>query len=891
MENQSEKLPESHAENNSHSESQKGVNVGALAGSPIGENQSAGGGLANPSANEANAVYDQSSITVLEGLEGVRMRPSMYIGDTADRGLHHLVYEVVDNSIDEALAGYCKNVDVYIHVDNSITVNDDGRGIPVDIHAGQGLPAVEVVLTFLHAGGKFDHKSYKVSGGLHGVGVSCVNALSEWLEVEVRRGGSVYHMRFERGKTVMPLTRVRPATDTGTEITFKPDPTIFTAHEYKWDILATRMRELAFLNKGVAITLTDERPVEGVRKDRFIYEGGIVEFVRHLNAGKQPLHNIIYFYAEKDNVIVEAAMQYNDGFSETIFCYANNINTIEGGTHLTGFQKAITRTINVYLKTVPAFKNEAPVTGSDVREGLACVISIKLPDPQFEGQTKTKLGNSDIAGIVEQAVNEKLSTFFEENPQETRKILEKTLLSARAREAAKKARELTQRKGALDGHSLPGKLADCSERDPAKCEVYIVEGDSAGGSAKQGRDSRFQAILPIRGKLLNVEKARLDKLLKNTEIQALITAIGCGIGADEIDISKTRYRRIIIMTDADVDGSHIRTLLLTFFFRHMKALIEQGYIFIAKPPLFKIKRKKHEQYVETEEQLDTYLFENGLDNFIVKRAGNDETITLETIKALQAIVKEVKHLATSLIRHGIDPENYIRQIHPETKAFPIARLTYRESGGELQETYIYSDADEARLIEELCVTRSLRAAEDGDPTATIADPATSTAAGEKESSEIMASEEPQVEPELTLPSGTEITRIYETKSFSEVCRRLQEIGIAVEELYGAGRDLFTISRGHTDDETTVTSIMELYEEITKAGRQGIQVQRYKGLGEMNADQLWETTMDPDSRRMITVTMDDAFQAERIFTLLMGDDVGPRRRYIEQYAATVKGLDI
>ncbi|MGE4565529.1 MAG: DNA gyrase subunit B, partial [Victivallaceae bacterium] len=519
--------------------------------------------------------YSASKITVLEGLEAVRMRPSMYIGDTGSRGLHHLVYEVVDNSIDEALAGYASHIEVLIHADNSITVVDDGRGIPVDLHEGEGKPAVEVVLTILHAGGKFDHNAYKVSGGLHGVGVSCVNALSTRLEVEVWRDGGAHLIGFERGNTVRPLRRIGDTDRRGTRVTFLPDDTIFSETVYVWDILSNRLRELAFLNRGITISLTDERPNENgaTRSETFHYDGGISEFVTHLNANKVVMHpDVIYFHRERDGIDVEMAMQYNDGFNENIFSYTNNINTIEGGTHLVGFQTALTRTINNYAKA--QLKNDKAMTGSDTREGLSAVISVKVPDPQFEGQTKTKLGNSNVRGIVESVINDELAAYLEEHPATAKEVILKAMTASRAREAARKARELVQRKGALDGFSLPGKLSDCSSRDPAQCELYIVEGDSAGGSAKQGRDSSFQAILPIRGKLLNVEKARLDKVLENKEIQGLVAAIGCGIGDEDFEIAKARYHRIVIMTDADVDGSHIRTLLLTFFYRQMKPLIE-----------------------------------------------------------------------------------------------------------------------------------------------------------------------------------------------------------------------------------------------------------------------------------------------------------------------------
>ncbi len=837
--------------------------------------------------------YDQSSITVLEGLEAVRKRPSMYIGDTAERGLHHLVYEVIDNSVDEALAGFCNNVDVTIHIDNSVSVIDNGRGIPIDLHEGEGKPAVEVVLTVLHAGGKFDHNSYKVSGGLHGVGVSCVNALSEWLEVEVHRDGNVHHMRFERGDTTSELKKIRPTNKKGTEITFKPDGDIFSTLEYKWDILANRFRELAFLNKGITISLTDERPEEGIRKEKFYYEGGIVEFVEHLNSGKQVICDVVYIHTLKDDIDVEVSLQYSDSFSENIFTYANNINTFEGGTHLSGLQKAMTRTINNYLKGLPAFKNEKPVTGTDVREGLACVISVKIPEPQFEGQTKTKLGNREVMGIVEQIVNEGLANYLEENPQEARRIVDKNLLSARAREAAKRARELTQRKGALDSFALPGKLADCSEKDPSKCEIYIVEGDSAGGSAKQGRDSKFQAILPLRGKLLNVEKARLDKLLNNNEIQALITAIGCGIGADEFNIEKTRYHKIVIMTDADVDGSHIRTLLLTFLFRQMKPLIEEGYVYIAKPPLFKIKRRKKEQYIDTEDQLESFLFDNGVDDLTINLI-NGDPLSTEILKSYQSIIREFKHLSMSLIRHGIEPEAFIEKQHPETEEFPIARIGVRESDGTRSEYYTYSDEEEAKLIEE--ITERLTALEDeqiseeGEQKIDEESNDTDSEAVETIETKETVETEP-VEKEDVIHSAIDVTKIYESNSFKKLAASLNKSGMKVGQIYGSDTSLFSISTTNAEDEITANSITQLLDEIIKTGRKGLQVQRYKGLGEMNSDQLWDTTMNPENRKMIRVTMDDVFQAEKIFTLLMGEEVAPRRDYIERYAPTVKDLDI
>ena len=630
---------------------------------------------------EAVAAYNAGQITVLEGLEAVRQRPSMYIGDTGERGFHHLVYEVVDNSIDEALAGHCSDIEVVIHADNSLTVSDNGRGIPIDMHETEGRPAVEVVLTVLHAGGKFNHDAYKVSGGLHGVGVSCVNALSEWLEVEVSRDGSLHHMRFERGKTVSELKKIRNTNKSGTTVTFKPDSQIFEVSEFKWDILAKRLRELAFLNAGLRINLKDERSEEGDRDEKFCYEGGIREFVTHLNEGKHSLCDVIYLNTERENTELEVALQYNDGFSDNIFSYANNINTIEGGTHLSGFQAALTRSINAYAKTMPSNRNEASVSGTDVREGLTAIISVKVSDPQFEGQTKTKLGNSDVRGIVESMVNDGLGTYFEEHPQEARQIIDKALSASRAREAARKARELARRKTALDGGSLPGKLADCSQRDPSKSELFIVEGDSAGGSAKQGRDSGFQAILPLRGKLLNVEKARLDKLLNNNEIQALITAIGCGIGSEEFDIERARYHKIVIMTDADVDGSHIRTLLLTLLFRQMKPLIEHGYVYIAKPPLYRITRRKKSQYVESDEELDRLLLSLALDDVEVTRI-KDGPVKAEELREIMDIIRETTRIGSALERHGIAPDNYLKNApkKPENSRsheFPSAKTTAR----------------------------------------------------------------------------------------------------------------------------------------------------------------------------------------------------------------------
>jgi DNA gyrase subunit B len=817
--------------------------------------------------------YDASEITVLEGLEAVRKRPSMYIGDTGLRGLHHLVYEVVDNSIDEAMAGYASAIDVTIHMDNSVTVKDNGRGIPVDMHEGEGKPAVEVVLTVLHAGGKFDHNAYKVSGGLHGVGVSCVNALSEWLEVEVQRDGKVHHMRFERGNTASPLTVIRSSASTGTTVTFKPDGTIFPETTYVWDTLVNRLRELAFLNRGIRITMTDERDPQAERREEFHYEGGIVEFIRMLNANKQVLHpDVIYLRREREGIEIELAMQYNDSFAETIFSYANNINTIEGGTHLSGFQGALTRTVNAYAKSANLLKGEkGAMTGNDVREGLTAVISIKIAEPQFEGQTKTKLGNGEARGIVEAAVNEGLGEFLEENPQVAKDIIGKALTAARAREAARKARELVQRKGALDGFSLPGKLSDCSERDPTKCELYIVEGDSAGGSAKQGRDSSFQAILPIRGKLLNVEKSRLDKILQNKEIQSLIAAIGCGVGQDEIDPEKARYHRIIIMTDADVDGSHIRTLILTFLFRQMKPLLEKGFVYVAKPPLFKVRRRKKERYIDTEEQLDRYLIELGCEDVAVRHLPDVELDATLLQSALE-LVTQAQQVGNGLRRHGIEAEKYFAMMSPDGK-FPVTRMTVREKDGTVTETYFYTDAEEAEAI----AAAEARLAGPSEPDAPF-----------------QLEQEVIGEPTMPVPRGLhpdiDLLTLYEAKACEELAGKLALRALDPERLFTGDEPLFEIRRPDTEP-IVVPSLVALFDEIKKIGRQGLQIQRYKGLGEMNAEQLWETTMDPANRKMIRVTMEDAVKAEQIFTLLMGDDVDPRRDYIEKYAATVKDLDI
>ena len=824
----------------------------------------------NVDISSSSSEYSASKITVLEGLEAVRVRPSMYIGDTGQRGLHHLVYEVVDNSIDEALAGFATHIEVTIHPDNSITVEDDGRGIPVDIHEGEGKPAVEVVLTILHAGGKFDHNSYKVSGGLHGVGVSCVNALSDWMEVEVYRGGKAYSIRFERGVTTVPLHELGPTTKRGTRVTFKPDGTIFPDTVYVWDILAKRLRELAFLNSGIRITLTDERaetPDQPVRTEKFHYEGGIREFVAMLNHNKELVHpDVIYFHRERNNIDVEVAMQYFNGTSENIFSYTNNINTVEGGSHLTGFQTALTRTINNYTKTM--MKNDTPLSGPDVREGLSAVISVKVPDPQFEGQTKTKLGNSEVRGIVESVINEELGAYLEENPQVAQNIGNSAMLAARAREAAKKARETVRRKGALEGLGLPGKLADCSNRDPSRCELYIVEGDSAGGSAKSGRDSGFQAILPIRGKLLNVEKVRADKVFENKEIQSLIYAIGCGIG-EEFDVSKARYHRVVIMTDADVDGSHIRTLLLTFFFRQMKPLIEAGYVYIAKPPLFKVtKGKKQERYIDTEDQLDRYLVKLGEEDITVKDADGNP-IEPERLSALVELYTRASQAAAGLRRCGVEPNEYFEAITEDGRC-PISHITVREIDGTMTEQYIYTPEEQPAFTP---------AAEErlggAAPEVPEGDQAAAAAAAERSAE---------------LARHIDVVSIFEAANCEALTRDLAAHGLTPRQVFDKAGAKFLVTTPRTP-ETAAESLEELFRAVRTNGQDGLRIQRYKGLGEMNAEQLWETTMDPQTRTMIKVRMEDAIEADQIFNLLMGDVVEPRREYIEKYAAGVKDLDI
>jgi DNA gyrase subunit B len=827
--------------------------------------------------------YTADKIQKLEGVEAVRKRPAMYIGDTGERGLHHLVYEVVDNSIDEALAGFCKKIDVAIHVDNSITVTDDGRGIPVDIHKTEKKPAVEVVLTILHAGGKFDKKSYAVSGGLHGVGVTCVNALSEWLEVEVKRDGKVHHMRFKRGITASKLEVIGKAKGTGTKVTFKPDAEIFNTTEYKFEILANRLRELAFLNRGIEITLKDERTN---KQELFKYSGGIEEFVKHINRAKEPLHpKVIYVDREKDGITAEVALQYNEGYNESIYTYANNINTIEGGTHLSGFRSALTKAINQHAKNNNLLKEKDPtLTGDDLREGLTAVISVKVPNPQFEGQTKTKLGNGEVEGIVNSIVYEGLMTFLDQNPPVAKRIVDKSLTAARAREAARKAREAV-RKGALTGGGLPGKLADCAERNPELCELYIVEGDSAGGSAKQGRNRQFQAVLPIRGKLLNVEKARPDQILNNNEIRTMITAIGTGFGhADSegsFDINKLRYHRIVIMTDADVDGSHIRTLLLTFFYRRMPELIKRGHIYIAQPPLYKVKRKKREEYIENEEQMNSILVELGSEDVRLHRKRDKKEFSGQQLASVLQSLRDLEKLVDTIERRGIKFEDYLAARDPKSGELPSNAVRIKEPGT-VRFEFACNDKDWAKLCDKHEIDLDAE-------TASSVEPANGNGNGGAKT-------------EKTKPHTAKPVELPESHSILAAIEALEKKGFNLDHYAAQEEPLFDLIEGSTEagaDKKTpvaektlpVHSIPEILEQIKNIGKRGFTIQRYKGLGEMNPEQLWETTMDPDRRKMLKVELMDAADADRIFTILMGDEVEPRRLFIEENALNVRNLDV
>lgn len=802
--------------------------------------------------------YDSSKIKVLEGLEAVRKRPGMYIGDTGVRGLHHLVQEVVDNSVDEALAGFCKNIHVIVHVDNSVTVEDDGRGIPTDIHSEMGVSAAEVVLTKLHAGGKFEGSAYKVSGGLHGVGVSCVNALSEWLKLKIKRDGKLHAMMFEKGVPVAPLTIEGETSGRGTTVTFKPDQSIFEATEYNFETLSSRLRELAFLNRQVRISIRDERTNKSAE---FFYPEGIVSFVEYLNKTKTKIHeDIIYFNIEKSDVAVEIALQWNDGYKETVFTFANNINTFEGGTHLQGLKAALTKQINRAAETYKLVKDkDEALEGDDCREGLSCVISVKLHNPQFEGQTKTKLGNSDIRGIVENIVNTSLGSFFDTNPSAAKRIVAKAVEGARARIAARKARELTRRKSALEFSGLPGKMADCQEKDPALCELFLVEGDSAGGSAKQGRDRKFQAILPLRGKILNVEKARLDKMLDHEEIRALITALGTGVGSGEgdFDIAKLRYHKIIIMTDADVDGAHIRTLLLTFFFRKMPMIIERGHLYIAQPPLYKAKKGKTEFYIKDDKALQTHLLEESLENrVLVRRDGTPFSKT--DSKRLLLQMQRYSQVFKAISRKGDG------RLLQAVLLDDLATLDTLKSGEECQ-----------KLVESL--QEFLRNRYSNGSTEIVAEI--------KEDAEHLGFLKVFL---MTRVGGarfkTEITKdLFDHPDFAEAFR----LKSFVAEL--GGRPFFLqsgdeLKDSFEDPEVLVNSVLE-------KGKEQFYIQRYKGLGEMNPEQLSETTMIPEKRSLLQVTVQDAAASDQIFSVLMGEDVEARRNFIEKNALNVRNLDI
>jgi DNA gyrase subunit B len=798
--------------------------------------------------------YKADNIKVLEGLEAVRKRPGMYIGDTGERGLHHLVYEVVDNSIDEALAGHCDNIEVTIHIDNSVTVVDNGRGIPVDIHSTEGISAAEVVLTKLHAGGKFDKSSYKVSGGLHGVGISVVNALSETLEIEIKRDGRVYQQSYRRGVPQDRLKEVGKSKERGTKVTFTPDTEIFETSDFSFDILSQRLRELAFLNSGVKITIEDER---NQKKHEFFYKGGLLSFVEHLNRAKAAIHpKVVHFAGEKEGVEVEIAMQWNDGYSENVFSFANNINTAEGGTHLIGFKSALTRTVNSYAIEIGQLKkDDANLQGEDVREGLTAVVSVKVPEPQFEGQTKTKLGNSEVKGIVEALVNEKFSSYLSEHPADAKKIISKGVEAARVREATRKAKDLARRKGALDSGSLPGKLADCQERDPALSEIYLVEGDSAGGSAKQGRDRRNQAILPLKGKILNVEKARFDKMLSSQEIRLMITALGTGVKED-YDSAKLRYHSIIIMTDADVDGSHIRTLLLTFFYRQMPDLVEKGHLFIAQPPLYKVKRGKQERYLKDEATLEDHLIELGTENIRVRATNDGNGLTGQSLQSFVKKVARWEKLMALIMRK-------------RKNRVVIEGLLLEEQFSE----DMLKDEKALRGLESRLVSYINLTAPDQAPVS-------------------CALEE---DPEHNCFKLICATRTNGSRSQTVIDREFlisaeyKEIKRLFTELTSIGVPPYAVENG--EQKAQLRSLTEVLKYIMEGGKKGQYIQRYKGLGEMNPDQLWETTMNPETRILLQVRIEDAVEANDIFSTLMGDEVEPRRKFIEDHALTVKNLDI
>ena len=845
----------------------------------------------------ADGEYTADSIKVLGGMEAVRKRPAMYIGSTGDMGLHHLVYEVVDNSVDEALAGFADRIDVTIHIDDSITVVDNGRGIPVDEMDmdGERIPAAQVVMTVLHAGGKFDSSTYKVSGGLHGVGVSCVNALSHQLDLEIWRDGSVWEQTYSKGEPTSKLKKTGATKKRGTKVHFVPDKEIFTVTEYNYDTLAQRLRELAFLNKGLLITLTDERNTDSKTGEpkhaEFKYNGGIAEFIKHLNRGKSVLHDKpIYMENERDGVAMEIALQYNDGYSETVFSFANNINTVDGGTHLSGFRTSLTRTINYAGQQLGLFKDvKENLSGDDVREGLVAVVSVKLSQPQFEGQTKGKL-NSDIAGIVQAFVNERLGAFLEMNPPVARKIINKAIEAARAREAARKARDLTRRKGALDGGGLPGKLADCTERQPDRCEVYLVEGESAGGTAKQGRDRRFQAILPLKGKILNVEKARYDKMLGHEEIRAMITALGTGIGKEDFDVSKLRYGKIILMTDADVDGSHIRTLLLTFFFRHMQELIKRGNVYIAQPPLYRIKKGKFEQYIKNDAEFVKVMVKRAADGIVVRYGEGAATLEgapltkfMTTLNDYIAFFDKVdKRIRDERITEVLPKADLVKRVDfegekktPPKKILDLEKALkaiakeraiksvdkrFEEEHSLWEVTFVNSQGAEHVINWELASTPEYRQ---------------------------MMSKYKQIAEYMQAPYVIEAVKKETAKASDEELSDAERA-----DMEKAEQKAPKASKKKAEAETVEKqTVRELFDYVLNEGRKDYTVQRYKGLGEMSSGQLWETTMDPERRTLLEVKLEDLTETETIFTTLMGEDVESRRRFIEENALDVKNLDI
>ena len=790
-------------------------------------------------------TYTASDIKVLEGLEAVRKRPAMYIGDTSAYGLHHLVYEAVDNSVDEALAGYCDSIKVILHSDGSCSVGDNGRGIPVDIHKESGRPAAEVVLTVLHAGGKFEHSAYKVSGGLHGVGISVVNALSEWLEIEIRRGGHVWTQRYECGVPQGELLVGDKTTKHGTIVRFKPDAKIFEETAFSFDTLSNRLRELAFLNKGLKIVIEDERDE---RSHSFLYKGGIIEFIKHLNQNKTPIHpKVLFFEGKRDGIEVEVALQYNDGYQENLFSFANNINTREGGTHLTGFRAALTGTISGYAKAngfLKSFKGD--VSGDDVREGLTAVVSVRIPDPQFEGQTKAKLGNSEVKGLVQQIVNDRLAEAFEEDPTTARKIADKCVRAAQAREAARKARELT-RKGGRDDEGLSAKLADCSEREPQFRELFLVEGDSAGGSAKQGRDRKTQAVLPLRGKIINAEKARYDKVLSHQEIRLLISALGTGIGPEEFDVAKLRYHKVILMTDADVDGAHIRTLLLTFFFRHMVQVIEAGHLFIAQPPLFKVKKGRAERYAMSERELEEFLLANWVERASIKVVGKAAPLREETLLEALRQASDYTHRFRKIERRGL-PARILA-------GFLKGKVGIRKRG--LTQEQLRQDMQEAvGALGLQSFEVKIKESENG------------------------ADAEYEIVGELPAHVSAETLRSPDYQGLYDLYEKVTP--------FYRGPSLIVDTNGK---EITATGPTDVLDKVFDLAKEGATIQRYKGLGEMNPEQLWETTMNPETRTLLKVSMEDAVGADEMFTVLMGDAVEPRREFIEKNALDVVNLDI